>query len=192
MSTLLEIVRNVIVIVMVASFLEILLPDGKIKPFVRFAIGLFVIVAVLNPTLSLLFASKNLSVQMWDYKIDAAGTEQMVHKGMQLNQEITEKNVQLVKNKLQGQIEAVVMLVPGVKVVEAKVEMGEEGLITGVKLVVTTEPQPVAESSLQLPLEARTILLEPDTRALEKKINGVLNNFYGLEGVDISIEFKGG
>ncbi|NLG32435.1 MAG: stage III sporulation protein AF [Syntrophomonadaceae bacterium] len=192
MSTLLEIVRNVIVIVMVASFLEILLPDGKIKPFVRFAIGLFVIVAVLNPTLSLLFASKNLSVQMWDYKIDAAGTEQMVHKGMQLNQEITEKNVQLVKSKLQGQIEAVVMLVPGVKDVEAEVEVEKEGLITGVNLVVTTEPQPVAESSLPLPLEASTILLEPDTRALEKKINGVLSNFYGLEGVDISIEFKGG
>ena len=47
-----DIVRNVLVIILVSSFFELLLPDGKVKPFVRFnIIGLFILISVLNPAL---------------------------------------------------------------------------------------------------------------------------------------------
>ena len=54
MQLLSEIVRNVIVIIIIASFLELLLPQGTLQPLVRFAIGLFILIAVLNPVMGFL------------------------------------------------------------------------------------------------------------------------------------------
>jgi len=62
MAVLTEIVKTFLVIIILASFLELLLPEGKVKPFVRFAIGLFILIAVLNPGLSLLFSGHNFDV----------------------------------------------------------------------------------------------------------------------------------
>jgi stage III sporulation protein AF len=66
MSVLTEIVRNILVIIIMASFLELLLPEGAIRPFVRFAIGLFVLIAVLNPVLGYFFDDSNFQITWWE------------------------------------------------------------------------------------------------------------------------------
>ena len=71
MSVLTEIVRNILVIIIMASFLELLLPEGAIRPFVRFAIGLFVLIAVLNPVLGYFFDDSNFQITWWDYQMEA-------------------------------------------------------------------------------------------------------------------------
>ena len=48
MDVLVEIVKNLLVIIILASFLELLLPGGGMKPYVRLAIGMFVLIAVLT------------------------------------------------------------------------------------------------------------------------------------------------
>ena len=57
MTVLSEIVRNVLVIVLIASFLELMLPEGTLRPFVRFAIGLFILIVVLSPLAGILFST---------------------------------------------------------------------------------------------------------------------------------------
>ena len=65
MEVLVTIVKNLLVIVVIASFLEILLPDSSVRPFVRFAIGLFVILAILNPILAVFFREA-MQAGAWD------------------------------------------------------------------------------------------------------------------------------
>ena len=48
MAILSEIVRNILVIVLIASFLELMLPEGTLRPLVRFAIGLFILI-IMSP-----------------------------------------------------------------------------------------------------------------------------------------------
>ncbi|MHB9095277.1 MAG: stage III sporulation protein AF [Eubacteriales bacterium] len=52
METLRVMVKSVIVIIIMAAFLEIILPRSSIKRYINLIIGLFVIIAVLNPFLA--------------------------------------------------------------------------------------------------------------------------------------------
>lgn len=56
MDVLRDLVRNMAVIVVLASFLELLLPAGSMRGFVRLVMGLFMILTVLNPLLNFIKA----------------------------------------------------------------------------------------------------------------------------------------
>lgn len=53
MATLTEWVRRLVLLVIVASFLELLAPENALKRYVRLAVGLLVLTAVLTPLLTL-------------------------------------------------------------------------------------------------------------------------------------------
>jgi stage III sporulation protein AF len=101
MSVLTEIVRNILVIIIMASFLELLLPEGAIRPFVRFAIGLFVLIAVLNPVLGYFFDDSNFQITWWDYQMEAVEEESLLRRGQEINQNIMNHNQSLLKEKLE-------------------------------------------------------------------------------------------
>ncbi|MFY9432963.1 MAG: stage III sporulation protein AF, partial [Thermacetogeniaceae bacterium] len=52
METIYLIVRNIIFIVMLAVFLEMLLPLKETRRFLEVVVGLFVVLAILNPLVS--------------------------------------------------------------------------------------------------------------------------------------------
>lgn len=88
MTVLSEIVRNVLVIVLIASFLELMLPEGTLRPFVRFAIGLFILIAVLSPLAGILFSDRSINIEWWDMKINPAQQEQILQQGEKINAQI--------------------------------------------------------------------------------------------------------
>ena len=88
MSIIYEIVRNIIVIIIVSSLLELLLPDGRTKPFVRFAIGLFVLIAILSPVLGYLYSGHDFSIRFWDSAFSSSDEEKFLEKGGRLHEEI--------------------------------------------------------------------------------------------------------
>ena len=63
MEVLAEIVRNLLVIIIISSFLEMLLPEGNTRPFVRFAVGMFVLIAILTPSLHYLYDNVSFRYQ---------------------------------------------------------------------------------------------------------------------------------
>ena len=65
MNALKELVRSLAVIIIFTSFMEMLLPNSKMKNYVRLVLGLFVIVIILNPVLAFLDSSKDFSIQAW-------------------------------------------------------------------------------------------------------------------------------
>jgi len=60
-----EIIRNLAFILLLATFLEMLLPSKKMKGFVQLIMGLFVIAAILNPLTSFLKLDYQMEVPAW-------------------------------------------------------------------------------------------------------------------------------
>jgi len=194
MDVIAEIVKNLLVIIIMSSFLEIILPDGNIKPFVRFAIGLFVLVAVLSPSLSYLYSDKNLQISVWDERVSDDLSKKVEAGGQKIRQEIEGQQKQKIKQKLEGQISAVTVLIPGVDDVHTQAFMGDDGSLQ--KLQVTVKPgvnQAVEQVSPVNALSDSSELKNDREKAdIQKRLVQILNNLYGLKAENIEINFEGG
>jgi stage III sporulation protein AF len=194
MNVMSEIVKNLLVIIIMSSFLEIMLPDGNIKPFVRFAIGLFVLIAILSPVLSLLYDNKNFHISVWDDRVSEHVPQQIETSGQELQQQIVGKSKQLMKEKLEGQISAIAILVPGVDNVQAQVTVGADGSPQKLQLTVKTgggfAVNEVEQVKAFSESPSRNNAKEQDR--IQMKIIQVINNLYGLKSESIEIVFEGG
>lgn len=191
MSTLAEIVKHVMIIIIITSFLELVLPEGGIKPFVRFAIGLFVIIAVLNPVLSYLFEDHSFEIKWWDSQNQVSSQAVVEQKGQVLKEQIAASGNNNLKKKLEGQINSLAQLVPGVSEVKSDVELGKDGGIKALNLEVKEEEKEADQEDVNPALtEKRT--LENSREQIRNKLTSLLRNFYGLEGVRVEIIFEGG
>lgn len=194
MAVLSEIVRNVLVIIIVASFLELMLPDGGLKPFVRFVIGLFLLIAILNPALTFLFEDHDFQLKLWDYQPDKAEEEKIIKGGQRVREDITKKNNEMIREKLQGQIGAVAMLVPGVKEVECQVKVGADGAIEKLYLLVQPNDYQVDQKGDQVKVfsDRDQGFSQDEQEQIREKISRVIYNLYGLKKIPVEIEFEGG
>ncbi|MGR6836409.1 stage III sporulation protein AF [Syntrophomonas erecta] len=194
MAVLSEIVRNVLVIIIVASFLELMLPDGGLKPFVRFVIGLFLLIAILNPALTFLFEEHDFQLKLWDYQPDKAEEEKIIKGGQRVSEDITKKNNEMIREKLQGQISAVAMLVPGVKEVECQVKVGADGAIEKLYLLVQPNDYQVEQKGDKVKVfsDRDQGFSQDEQEQIREKISRVIYNLYGLRNIPVEIEFEGG
>lgn len=193
MDVIREIVTNLLVIIIISSFLEIMLPDGNIKPFVRFAIGLFILIAVLSPSLAFIYDDRDFQISVWDDRLDEQVSKDIESGSQKIQQQINGQSNDLMREKLEGQISAVAILVPGVDDVHTEVTVGEDGSPLKLQLIVrpgrkTTvdevEPVNVLGSSQE------KSYTEQDK--IQEKIKQVMNNLYGLKPENIQVEFEGG
>lgn len=194
MAVLTEIVKTVLVIIILASFLELLLPEGKVKPFVRFAIGLFILIAVLNPGLSLLFGDHNFDVDSWDYTGSIGDAEEIIKKGTEIRERVVQENTELVKEKVQGQINSVVTLVPGVHSADTLIEMTEEGVLEKIYITIIPEEgdKGEEENDGHIFSQEELAVSEEEKGEIQDKVISVIRNLYGLKNTDIEIRFERG
>ncbi|MDR1159809.1 MAG: stage III sporulation protein AF [Syntrophomonadaceae bacterium] len=204
MGVLADVVRNVLVIVIVTSFMELLLPDGTIKPFVRFAVGLFVIIAVLTQITVLFDKNSSLPVTMWDAVIsndtalsDHEKKARIEKQGQFINEKIINGAYQEVRSKMDGQISALVSLVPGVEEVKTDTLTDENHNIRAINLQVVLENNNAGDKSQKDQGKPDNVSLPPDkpaqanTKEIVNKIRQVINNFYGFQGVEVNITVEG-
>lgn len=186
-----EIVKNVLLIIIITGFMELLLPEGGMRPFVRYAIGLFVIVAILNPVLSALFHQHHFEISWWDTPSVEANQDQIAREGQRINRQITAVNSGDLQQKMEGQVGAVVNLVPGVKEVEVHADIDDQGQIRELQLNVRPEAvnsdEEADRATLQVPDQK---MQQQKAEVIKGKIKDLLKNLYALqEGkIDITIE----
>ena len=193
MAVLAGMVKNVLVIIILASFLEVLLPEGRVKPFVRFAIGLFIIIAVLNPVLNALFEQKEFEINLWDYQVSSEQKREILEKGTRINQQIAASTEVGIKEKMEGQVSAVAMLVPGVKEVKTSATLNGEGGLNNLDLIVRLEAsKQEKEGEMNVFLGGGDAPSPEDKKQIEDKIRGVISNLYGFENLKINVQFEGG
>lgn len=194
MAVLTEIVRNVLVIVLVAGFLEMLLPEGNMKPLVRLCIGMFILIAVLNPVLSFFFIERDFSIGSWDYQPEKFDQVADIEEaGAKINQTLVDQSGKVAQAKLEDQIDAVAVLVPGVQTVKSQVEVDARGTVHSLKLSVNPEVGEVeAKDKKSLKLRADAGIDDETAKRLEDKIINLMHNLYGFEESSIRIVFEGG
>jgi stage III sporulation protein AF len=194
MAVLSEIVKNVLVIVLIASFLELMLPEGTLRPLVRFAIGLFVLIAILSPLAGVLFSDRNIDIEWWDLQIDAGQEAQIMEQGEKINQQIWQSQQDLVSDQVAGQIGAVALLVPGVEDVEAQVVLNEAGAVESLQLVVRPQVTSSDEEVSQVGLfgESESSISSEEQEVIRNKLSTIMENLYGFDNTLIQIDFQGG
>jgi len=194
LEILIHMVKSIVAIVLLASFMEMLLPASGLRPFARFAIGLFIVIAVLNPVLKLVHKSQDIGVDAWEMKWQEDMAREVLNEGRRLNEHILQETNAVVKSKVEGQVTAMAGLVPGVGALETRVDLDKHGRIRKLLLVVNTE------SGETVPRHGDIRVFSggddgggrEDKAAIEAKLVNLIKNLYGLDEGMVQVKFEGG
>jgi stage III sporulation protein AF len=192
MAAITDWVRNIVMVVLFATFLELLLPTSGMQRFVRVIMGLLILLAVLGPAVDLLQSRAHPEVPALAGQNGPAadrirsGAEQVVRERDRLAEEMYRKD-------LARQIRAVVTAVDGVADARVAVELarGREGkggaigkVIVYVQPGLTADDRKVARVVVGAGGEPRTAELRP---ALRDKIVRTVGELYQLPGDKVEV-----
>lgn len=150
MQTLYTLVRNLAVILLLATFLEMLLPSKSMRGFVQMVMGLFVISAVLTPITTFLHTPLAMEIPAWAVTsaqdLPAIATE---GQGLKLARDAVQEQYRQI---LVHQIKALALGSDGVEGVEVDVEFeeGAGGLTDQPKIVLVTVTLTSAKGEIPL------------------------------------------
>ncbi|MEQ8200955.1 MAG: stage III sporulation protein AF [Syntrophomonadaceae bacterium] len=192
MEVLAEIVRNLLVIIIISSLLEMMLPDGNTRPFVRFAVGMFVLIAILAPSLDYLYDGASFQVSAWDDRIRGYDSKYISSTGTMIQEQIKAQSTSFLQEKLEEQVSAVAILVPGVEDVQAALTLDQNG--NPRKLGLTVRSSGAAETDGIRPVEVwagTEAATSRDKDEITSKMTKIITSLYGLKAEDIEIVFEG-
>ncbi len=191
-------VKNIVIVLMLAAFLEIVLPRSDMKRYVNLVIGLFVILAVLNPVLTLVRHGLDLDV-FDEISPTALETESLIQRGKEIANNDKEKAAAQYRDKLSKQIMGLVGLYQGVSATAVKVEIVEEpeaknfGQIKNIIIYTDNKPGAVSDSEknpisgIEVNVNEITTETEKDDgeKAMKADNSGglrkIVADFYGLD-----------
>lgn len=148
MENLQTLVRNLAIILLLASFLEMLLPSKSMQGLVKLVMGLFVISAILTPITAFLHMPLEMAIPAWtetaakDMPVLALGDE-----GSTIGKDAVQEQYKAI---ISNQVKALALGVSGVKRVGVEVDLSEGagGL--------TDQPR-ITQLTLQIYLNAQEI-----------------------------------
>lgn len=125
MQTLQTLVRNLAVILLLATFLEMMLPNKSMRGYVQLVMGLFVISAILNPVTSFLHTPLSLEIPAWTTTSQQAlPVLAPDSSGTRLGRNMV---VEQYKQILVHQIEALALGVKGVEGASVEISFEDQG-----------------------------------------------------------------
>ena len=168
-----DIVKNVAIIILLTTFLDMLLPNSTMQRFVKVVMGLFVMVAILNPILNLFETDFELSswqlASLPQYKV-----ETVLAKGEEMAKIQEEQALVEYKSRLEKQMEALIKLVPNIAFVKCEVvlepveQIGSIGKIEKAIVWVTTGEDTSSEQFVE-PVEPVYVTIGKDKEQSEVK-----------------------
>lgn len=123
MESLKILIRNLAFIILLATFLELLLPNKSMRGFVQLVMGLFVISAILGPVSDLLKIDLTAEIPAWvstssrDLPVLAAEDDQKV-----VQSAVKEQYLRILKT----QVKSLLSTIEGVKEPVIEIELGHE------------------------------------------------------------------
>lgn len=149
MQTLQTLVRNLALILLLATFLEMLLPNKSMRGFVQMVMGLFVISAVLSPITTFLHTPLSMDIPAWTVTtpqdLPAIAVE---GQGTKIGRDAVQEQYRQI---LINQIKALVLGISGIgdAVVDVKFEEGSGGLIDQPKIAEVNVLLTSAQETIQ-------------------------------------------
>ncbi|CQR74053.1 Stage III sporulation protein AF (Spore_III_AF) [Sporomusa ovata DSM 2662] len=156
-------IKGIIFVVLFAAFLELLLPNNSMQRFVRVIMGLFIMLAILNPIIGVI--EHQVTADQLPVLAARVDSNLAAADVLQATNNVAEKREQLARDlyvkDLSRQIRATVMAVDGVA--DAKVVVTIDNGDTG----------PQKTSKAMGKLKHVVVYLEPGITASERKISQV-------------------
>lgn len=114
-------VRQLVLVVVLAGFMDMLLPSGQIRKFAQVVVGLFIIMVLVNPLLSLF--RPHVAWRLPELESDTAAWNEISSggDGAALTATVEEQVFRRYQRRLEEQAEALVLSVEGINQVRAKV-----------------------------------------------------------------------
>lgn len=199
-----DIVKNVVIIILLTNFLDMLLPNNNMQRLIKVVMGLFVMLAILNPLIGIL--SDDYELSAWqlstlpEHKVDTVLAQGQKIVNIQQEQAFLEY-----RKRIEKQMEALIKLIPNVGQVQCSVKVepvNKVGAIGRIKYATVWVNPGENKTQFQLvkPVEPVNIQIgeknEPVSRTQEKiytqikeKIINVISNYYSLEKENIEVIF---
>lgn len=204
MDSLKELVRNLAAIIILTSFLEMILPNTKMKGYTRLVLGLFVIIIILNPVLGFLGSKTEFSVQAWSSPSQDEELDNILENAKKMKAQSQESAVEEYVLRLEQQIAALVRLTPEINHAEVDVNLDPTDPLSSPgaieKVVITAHLKDSKETvdnskdgsavadigiagSMQFEAEIKT-----PREQIERRIQSIVGDFFGLMPDQVSVK----
>ncbi len=118
-----HLIKNLIILVILASFLEIILPDNKFQPYIKMVVGVMIMISILNPILQILNIMPDLEMEI--LKTGANYYEDVDY----IDQEVIKHNQQLIvseyKRRLNNQVGEIISNYRELETAAVRIEVEE-------------------------------------------------------------------
>jgi stage III sporulation protein AF len=183
-------VRNIIVIILLATFLELIIPVGNLRPMVRMTVGFFVILTILNPFLAVFFREQSLSLDAFSLPTNSAAVERAMDEGAELNRGISADMAKEIRKREEGQIRSLAMIIPGVSEVSPEVVTNGQGGVASVTMVVKTSRETDRSGNDVAAFGSGAERASSEEAAVRKRLTAWMESFYGLSPGQVKIKFE--
>ncbi|TDX43554.1 stage III sporulation protein AF [Orenia marismortui] len=173
MNLLINWVRNIVLVILFANFIEMLLPNNKTKKDVDMIIGLFVILVILNPIINL-FRFQESSLSLFNiFSYSKPPFEEIVAQGEVLREE-NKKVQEDYKLRISNQIAVLIKLNSDLENINIKIDLADGKLK---KVIIKAKDNRVEKVTVDLSQENSS----DKTDELTKNLKELISSFYGLD-----------
>lgn len=134
-----DLIRNLVLLLLLAAFLEMLLPKSTLSRQIRLVVGLFVMLTILQPILQLFNWQGPVGISITEPPSEE--TRAVVQQGLQLRNEQQKTALQIAKRHLEQQLETMIYLNLRVDKVHADLTLernpDHEPVISQAKIIVS-------------------------------------------------------
>lgn len=184
--------EQVIIAVIIATILEMILPKGNSKKYIKTMIGIYILYTVISPAITLA-TGKNLTIDYSEYEKYFNNTKE--YQALEKDFEnITEKSIQIaykeeIKKQIQKDIEEMGLYLENIDL-ETNLENGE--IIKVSLIIIHKETEDKANNNIQInKIEIGEKKKEAKTNNLSKdeteKIKKLMQENYGVSNENIKI-----
>lgn len=200
MHELSQLVQSLVIIVMLAVFLELLLPSSGMRSYVQMVMGLLVVIAVLQ--LIFKFVNSDFNLQVPEVSATPITTmEQIQTNAQKITDHYKNRAVEDYKSGIAKQVLALARLNQDLTIVDARVELdtqeGEEyGRLASIRIVVTDqrgdqvdsiENVDIAVDADQQREQVMDEQLTSEKRQAVEKITDTVAGFYNLPKEQVQV-----
>ncbi|OWZ84026.1 stage III sporulation protein AF [Natranaerobius trueperi] len=100
-----ELVTSIVIVIILASFLELLLPPGNLQRYVRLVIGLMIVLIILNPIVKILENGDMIEPDIFEEpEADIDQVDDLLERGEDMQQNRIDKIDARYKDEIKGQV----------------------------------------------------------------------------------------
>lgn len=185
--------KQVVLLVLLATFIDLLLPNQALSRYVKLIMGLLIILAILNPILDILsdrFHWESLSWQhlRWSNK-EVPSLAQIEEQSDQIKEIRKKQMIEAWKGQITHRMEQDLQKQFALRVLSLQVEAGMKGespILNHVELVAVMEERRQVASPLE-PIEVGKETHQERAEALQKKVQAYFHTVWHMDHPVIQI-----